>query len=355
MKDYKNTILTIIFIGTLIVGSGIWNIAEAANASVYVFPQEANKEVGDTFDISVKVNPNGEKVCAVEGKLNLSKLTCQKITMGSGISPQTAPSCDNLNFLLGIQKCTTSKKTLFTIRVKAKAVGSGTIKFTGVDIIGEGVSLGSTSSNGTYAITTAVPSCVCGSWSVWQDGVCGGGNCSSSQRLQIRTRSCIPSSCKSKNEYQCKDDAGCISRTPAVEIDVVPPVITLIGDNPVNLYVGDIYEDAGATAANDVDEDITENIVVVNPVDVNVADTYIITYNVSESDGNPADEVTRTVIVMEKEIVSREKILSKGLLANLTMAWGEITQSIFLIIVVILCLIGLAIIGIRKWRLFQKK
>ena len=87
---------------------------------------------------------------------------------------------------------------------------------------------------------------------------------------------------------------------PGIEPDTTPPVITLIGDETVNLKVGDTYEDASATATDDVDGDITENIVVVNPVDVNAADTYIITYNVSDVAGNPAIEVTRTVIVSEE-------------------------------------------------------
>jgi len=82
--------------------------------------------------------------------------------------------------------------------------------------------------------------------------------------------------------------------------DIIPPVITLLGDNPVNLYVGDSYTDAGATALDDVDGDITADIAVAGDVvDVNTAGTYTITYNVSDAAGNLADEVTRTVNVSE--------------------------------------------------------
>lgn len=45
----------------------------------------------------------------------------------------------------------------------------------------------------------------------------------------------------------------------------------------------------------------------------------------------------------------------KSLLASLDMVWEEITQSVFLVIIVILCLIGLVFIGVKEWRLFQKK
>ena len=83
----------------------------------------------------------------------------------------------------------------------------------------------------------------------------------------------------------------------AAAADTTPPVITLVGDNPVNITVGDTYTDAGATASDDVDGDITTNIVTVNNVDATTIGTYTVTYNVSDAAGNPATEVTRTVNV----------------------------------------------------------
>ena len=84
------------------------------------------------------------------------------------------------------------------------------------------------------------------------------------------------------------------------EPDTTAPVITLLGDDPVDLYVGDSYTDAGATALDDVDGDITDHIVVGgDTVDTNTKGTYVITYNVSDTAGNQADEVTRTVNVLE--------------------------------------------------------
>jgi len=80
-------------------------------------------------------------------------------------------------------------------------------------------------------------------------------------------------------------------------IDTIIPVITLTGSSTVNLYVGDSYTDAGAIASDDVDGDITANIVVVNPVSTSTVGTYTITYNVSDAAGNPAEQVTRIVNV----------------------------------------------------------
>ena len=44
------------------------------------------------------------------------------------------------------------------------------------------------------------------------------------------------------------------------DADTTVPVITLIDPDLINVAVGDIYVDAGATASDDVDGDITENI-----------------------------------------------------------------------------------------------
>ena len=78
------------------------------------------------------------------------------------------------------------------------------------------------------------------------------------------------------------------------------PVITLTGSTPVAVEQGTSYVDAGATASDVEDGDITGSIVVggdtVNP---NAAGSYVITYDVTDSDGNDAVQVTRTVNVAD--------------------------------------------------------
>src|SRR5690606_32279640 len=75
------------------------------------------------------------------------------------------------------------------------------------------------------------------------------------------------------------------------------PVITLLGDAVVELCEGQPYIDAGVSASDNCDEDLTGSVVTVNPVDVNVPDTYTVIYNVTDAASNQAMEVTRTVIV----------------------------------------------------------
>ena len=103
--------------------------------------------------------------------------------------------------------------------------------------------------------------------------------------------------------YNVTDSAGNhaveVTRTVNVTSDTTPPTITLSGDATVNVEVGDSYSDAGATANDTIDGDITATIVTVNPVDTNTVGVYTVTYNVTDSAGNHAVEVTRTVTVVE--------------------------------------------------------
>jgi len=95
--------------------------------------------------------------------------------------------------------------------------------------------------------------------------------------------------------------------TTDVDVDTTndAPVITLVGSDTVSLTVGTTYTDAGATALDDIDGDITADIVTVNPVDEDVVGVYTITYNVSDSSGNAATQVTRTVNVIAEVSSSR--------------------------------------------------
>ncbi len=81
------------------------------------------------------------------------------------------------------------------------------------------------------------------------------------------------------------------------EPDSNAPVIQLRGDATVNIIIDAPYSDAGATATDKEDGDITSRIVVSNPVNTTLLGSYTITYAVSDLAGNPAAPVTRTVNV----------------------------------------------------------
>src|SRR2546425_391059 len=85
---------------------------------------------------------------------------------------------------------------------------------------------------------------------------------------------------------------------PPLVVDPTPPVITLVGSNPVTVQQGSTYTDAGATATDNIDGNITPSIVTVNPVNTGVAGTYFVTYNVKDAAGNSATQVARIVNVV---------------------------------------------------------
>jgi hypothetical protein len=84
--------------------------------------------------------------------------------------------------------------------------------------------------------------------------------------------------------------------------DTTIPLITLLGDAAVTTEVGGTYTDAGATASDNYDGDITSSIEQVSTVDTAIVDTYTVTYNVSDANGNAAVEVTRTINVVDTTI-----------------------------------------------------
>ena len=73
--------------------------------------------------------------------------------------------------------------------------------------------------------------------------------------------------------------------------------ISLLGINPVTVVLGSTYTDAGATATDSVDGDLTSSIVTVNPVDVNTLGNYTVMYNVTDSTGNTVT-TNRSVMVV---------------------------------------------------------
>ncbi len=105
--------------------------------------------------------------------------------------------------------------------------------------------------------------------------------------------------------YNVTDSAGNTSgdivRTINVVADSTPPLITLLGNATVEIDCGTDYVDPGATANDNVDGDISGDILITG--DTIQADSgpgeYTITYNVSDAAGNAAVEVVRTVTVRD--------------------------------------------------------
>ena len=70
------------------------------------------------------------------------------------------------------------------------------------------------------------------------------------------------------------------------------------GDQVLNVAQYDDYSDAGATASDNEDGDLTANITVTGlPVNTDIPGFYLVTYDVADSAGNAASQQTRVVVV----------------------------------------------------------
>ena len=102
--------------------------------------------------------------------------------------------------------------------------------------------------------------------------------------------------------YTLSDSNGNITSSVSRIVNVIyvsAPTITLVGDNPLTLEVGSVFSDPGATAIDAYDGDLTNSIVVTGNVDVSTVGNYTLSYNVTDSSGNPAATVSRTVSIVD--------------------------------------------------------
>ena len=88
----------------------------------------------------------------------------------------------------------------------------------------------------------------------------------------------------------CRDAAA----TPA---DTTPPVLTLTGDATVIISAGTAYTDAGATCTDDTDGAISP--ISSGTVDISTPGNYAISYSCTDTAGNAAAPVARTVLVAD--------------------------------------------------------
>ena len=91
------------------------------------------------------------------------------------------------------------------------------------------------------------------------------------------------------------------------------PVITLNGDAVIEIYMGSTFVDPGATAVDVEDGDISNSIQVSGSVDTNTHGTYVLAYNVTNSDGNSAAVVVRTINVVDDARPSHELTINASL------------------------------------------
>ncbi len=119
--------------------------------------------------------------------------------------------------------------------------------------------------------------------------------------------------------YNATDTAGNAASTVVRTVnvsDTEPPEITILGQNPMTIDQGDLFNDPGATAKDNVNgNSLTVNST--NNVDETTPGVYEVTYTVTDTANNPSS-ATRTVNVLDTQpllllfwVVTQKK-LTKG-------------------------------------------
>ena len=99
----------------------------------------------------------------------------------------------------------------------------------------------------------------------------------------------------SDNSFFNISSGNIIVQNGVTSSDTTKPVITLLGVNPATVIEGSVYDDAGATATDNIDGIVS--VTTSGTVNTDTVGVYTITYTASDSSGN-TDTVTRTVNVM---------------------------------------------------------
>ena len=119
-----------------------------------------------------------------------------------------------------------------------------------------------------------------------------------------------------------------VTRTIDV-IDSQAPVINLNGNSTITLERESEYVELGASVTDNYDKDLVA--IITGSVDTNTLGTYYIRYNATDSSGNKATEVVRTVIVVrsenDKKVASISAVLNPTIYDRGTNAYGDLTVT----------------------------
>lgn len=109
------------------------------------------------------------------------------------------------------------------------------------------------------------------------------------------------------------------AQSEVVITDSGAPIITLNGSNIIFVITNDPYIDLGATASDIVDGTVLVTNDSGTVVNTAVEDTYIVTYNAVDTEGNPATPVTRTVVVSSLEVSAETNTSTET--NSITLTW----------------------------------
>jgi hypothetical protein len=123
--------------------------------------------------------------------------------------------------------------------------------------------------------------------------------------------------------YTATDGAGNIAtntRTVIVQ-DTTPPVITVLGANPVTNYATVPFTDPGATANDACAGPVGVNTN--NPVNVNTPGTYTITYTATDGYNNATNTRTVVILGLMQPVITSQQLVGGAFKVTFTGPSGE--------------------------------
>ena len=90
-------------------------------------------------------------------------------------------------------------------------------------------------------------------------------------------------------------------------VDSISPTIKLKGKSEISIYLGSKYQDAGVSAIDNYDGDISDKVEVDNKVNTSELGEYVVNYKVSDSSGNKTT-AQRKIKVIKRPIIHRDGV-----------------------------------------------
>ncbi len=109
-------------------------------------------------------------------------------------------------------------------------------------------------------------------------------------------------------EFSATDSSGNIGSAQATisVIDQAVPVITLVTPTELVLNVGATFIEPGYSATDNVDGNISDDVILSGGVDTSQVGNYLLHYNVSDKGGNAAITVSRAIVVQNANLVDSD-------------------------------------------------
>ncbi|MFB6225873.1 MAG: immunoglobulin-like domain-containing protein, partial [Candidatus Paceibacteria bacterium] len=104
------------------------------------------------------------------------------------------------------------------------------------------------------------------------------------------------SSDKKTVEKKDKDSGGSSSNTSTTKTDATKPEISMNGPKSITIDRGTEYVDKGATASDNIDGDLTDQIKTSNNVDTSKPGSYSVEYKVKDQAGNESVKVREVIV-----------------------------------------------------------